>query len=152
MAEQRLIDSNADVSQYVETWTCNCSDYGVQNVMAVDDISTLLEIDPETLPIVRQLREELANCKQELRQIKYCYDIAKNGEKRLRKQKDETMALWAECAKKLKQVTAERDAAVKDLNEFLAMDELCPIQCEWCKWKDTFCDGKTPEWRGVQNE
>ena len=52
----------------------------------------------------------------------------------------------------LEQVTAERDAAVKDLNEFLAMDELCPIQCEWCKWKDTFCDGKTPEWRGVQNE
>lgn len=52
----------------------------------------------------------------------------------------------------LEQVKAERDAAVKDLNEFLAMDELCPIQCEWCKWKDTFCDGKTPEWRGVQNE
>lgn len=60
MAEQRLIDSNLDVSKYVETWTCNCSDYGVQNVMAVDDISTLPEIDPETLPIVRQLREELA--------------------------------------------------------------------------------------------
>ena len=48
----------------------------------------------------------------------------------------------------LEQVKQELDAAVKDLNEFLAMDELCPIQCEWCKWKDTFCDGKTPEWRG----
>ena len=52
----------------------------------------------------------------------------------------------------LEQVTAERDAAVKDLNEFLAMDELCPIQCEWCKWKDTFCDGKTPEWRGQKED
>ena len=52
----------------------------------------------------------------------------------------------------LARVTAERDAAVKDLNEFLAMDELCPIQCEWCKWKDTFCDGKTPEWRGIRKE
>lgn len=52
----------------------------------------------------------------------------------------------------LERVTAERDAAVKDLNEFLAMDELCPIQCEWCKWNGTYCDGKTPEWRGVQNE
>lgn len=60
MAEQRLIDSNADVYPYVETWTCNCSEYGVQKVMAVDDISTLPEIDPETIPIVRQLREELA--------------------------------------------------------------------------------------------
>ena len=52
----------------------------------------------------------------------------------------------------LERVKADRDAAVKDLNEFLAMDELCPIQCEWCKWKDTFCDGKTPEWRGQQKE
>lgn len=59
MAEQRLIDSNADVYPYVTTWTCNCSEYGVQNVMAVDDISTLPEIDPETLPIVQQLRSEL---------------------------------------------------------------------------------------------
>lgn len=52
----------------------------------------------------------------------------------------------------LEQAKAERDAAIKDLNEFLAMDELCPIQCEWCKWNGTYCDGKTPEWRGVQNE
>lgn len=52
----------------------------------------------------------------------------------------------------LEQAKAERDAAIKDLNEFLAMDELCLIQCEWCKWSGTYCDGKTPEWRGVQNE
>ena len=52
----------------------------------------------------------------------------------------------------LARVTAERDAAVKDLNEFLSMDELCPIQCEWCKWNDTFCDGKTPEWRGIKED
>lgn len=52
----------------------------------------------------------------------------------------------------LARVTAERDGAIKDLNEFLSMDELCPIQCEWCKWNGTYCDGKTPEWRGVQNE
>ena len=52
----------------------------------------------------------------------------------------------------LEQVKAERDGAIKDLNEFLSMDELCPIQCEWCKWKDTFCDGKTPEWRGIKED
>ena len=52
----------------------------------------------------------------------------------------------------LERVTAERDGAIKDLNEFLSMDELCPIQCEWCKWKDTFCDGKTPEWRGQKED
>ena len=52
----------------------------------------------------------------------------------------------------LARMTAERDAAVKDLNEFLAMDELCPIQCEWCKWNGTYCDGKTPEWRGKKED
>ena len=52
----------------------------------------------------------------------------------------------------LARATAERDGAIKDLNEFLSMDELCPIQCEWCKWNDTFCDGKTPEWRGIKED
>ena len=52
----------------------------------------------------------------------------------------------------LARVTAERDGAIKDLNEFLSMDELCPIQCEWCKWNGTYCDGKTPEWRGIKKE
>ena len=52
----------------------------------------------------------------------------------------------------LARVTKERDAAIKDLNEFLSMDELCPIQCEWCKWNGTYCDGKTPEWRGIKED
>lgn len=52
----------------------------------------------------------------------------------------------------LEKVKAERDAAIKDLNEFLSMDELCPTQCEWCKWNGTYCDGKTPEWRGIKKE
>ena len=50
------------------------------------------------------------------------------------------------------QVKAERDAAIKDLNEFLSMDELCPIQCEWCKWNGACCDGKTPEWRDIKED
>lgn len=52
----------------------------------------------------------------------------------------------------LAHVTAERDAAIKDLNEILSMDELCPIQCEWCRWNKMDCDGKTPEWRGMKKE
>ena len=50
------------------------------------------------------------------------------------------------------QAKAERDAAIKDLNEFLSMDELCPIQCEWCKWNGACCDGKTPEWRDIKED
>ena len=50
----------------------------------------------------------------------------------------------------LARVTAERDAAVSDINAILSMDELCPLQCEWCAWEDD-CDGeKTPKWRGMK--
>lgn len=41
-----LIDANTNVQDYVETWMCNCSDYGRQHVMAVDDVCTLPVIDP----------------------------------------------------------------------------------------------------------
>ena len=42
----RLIDADANVGSYVETWTCNCSEFGTQRVMAVDDLkylSTIIE-------------------------------------------------------------------------------------------------------------
>lgn len=41
-----LIDVNTNVQDYVETWMCNCSGYGKQHVMAVDDVCTLPTIDP----------------------------------------------------------------------------------------------------------
>lgn len=41
-----LIDANTNIQNYVETWICNCSDYGRQQVMAVDDVCTLPTIDP----------------------------------------------------------------------------------------------------------
>lgn len=56
----RLGDLDAEVYGYVKTWVCECSEFGRQSVMAVEDISYLPEIDPETLPIVRELREQLA--------------------------------------------------------------------------------------------
>ena len=44
------------------------------------------------------------------------------------------------------------DAAVADLTALLSMDELCPIQCEFCRWQND-CDGEQkPEWRGPQDE
>ena len=44
----RLIDADANVGSYVETWTCNCSEFGTQRVMAVDDLkylSTIIEAE-----------------------------------------------------------------------------------------------------------
>lgn len=61
----RLIDSDAEVYGYVETWICDCSEFGRQSVMAVEDISYLPEIDPETLPIVLELREKLERVTKE---------------------------------------------------------------------------------------
>ena len=61
----RLIDSDAEVYGYVETWVCDCSEFGKQSVMAVEDISYLPEIDPETLPIVQELRKELERVTRE---------------------------------------------------------------------------------------
>lgn len=84
---------------------------------------------------IEKLIERLQNAAGGPEGIKMCQDAALAIE-----------TLRADLAR----VTAERDAAIKDLNEFLSMDELCPIQCEWCKWNGTYCDGKTPEWRGIK--
>lgn len=59
MSEQRLVDASVNPREYNEVWVCTCSEYGKQEVMAIDDISCLPEIDPETLQIVRELRERL---------------------------------------------------------------------------------------------
>lgn len=151
MAEQRLIDANAlrGIESLLNTDIIQASKEASWLMSQVlHDIDAMSTIDPETLPIVQQLRAELANCKQELRQIKYCYDIAKNGEKQFRKQNDEITAAWAECAKKLKQVTAERDAAVKSRAklaeyELTVCEEFCYGDAQHdippCEW---LVDGK----------
>lgn len=94
---------------------------------------------------IENLIERLMNHKGALYELLYKKDM-EAASTALSTLQDENEKLREDLAR----VTAERDAAIKDLNEFLSMDELCPIQCEWCKWKDTFCDGKTPEWRGIK--
>ena len=62
----------------------------------------------------------------------------------------ETLSIVQKLRKELARVTAERDAAVNDINEILSLTELCPILCEWCMWSE-HCDGlNTPEWRGTK--
>lgn len=46
----RLIDGDQDVSRYIETWDCHCSENGKQRVMAVDDLQYLPTID--AVPVV----------------------------------------------------------------------------------------------------
>ena len=81
-----------------------------------DDLFGAPTIDPETLPLVRQLREELAR------------------------------------------VTAERDAAVKDLETVMRIyseDDYIGLSCFLCCVcsKNEACDGSCePKWRGPQKE
>lgn len=41
-----LVDSEEDVSKYITIWDCNCSEFGRQTVMAVDDLQYLPIIVP----------------------------------------------------------------------------------------------------------
>lgn len=91
----------------------NCKDCWANYLESTDMIEDYIEgtqtVDPETLPIVQKLREELAR------------------------------------------VTAERDAAVNDINEILSLTELCPLLCEWCRWNEGCDSSKMPEWRGTKD-
>lgn len=109
MAEQRLIDATDLIARG------NASFGGVSDAVLLKKfVDAQPTIDPETLPIVRQLREELAR------------------------------------------VTAERDAAVKDLETAMRIDSeaddmgLSCFLCHVCIKNDT-CDGAcNPKWRGPQ--
>lgn len=124
--QQNAIESGSAHYDGYKNWCLS----GLEVEKAISDIFSETgffcpTIDPETLPIVQELRKELEQTERELRNVKYCYDIAKNGEKQLRRQANEVTAEWAECVKKLKRVTAERDAALKQISD--------TCDCDTCK-------------------
>lgn len=135
----RLIDSDADVCFYVETWKCNCSGYGVQNVMAVDDISVLPEIPVESLPVVQQLRAEIERLEKSCETWR---ERTRNLLKDAREKSDD-----------LEKVKKERDAAINDLRVCAIENE---ADCMYCSHEinGTLCrncmNGSNWEWRGVK--
>lgn len=58
MAEQRLIDANKIL--YHQAWESGSMEPANEGVALMSEVQAMPTIDPETLPIVRQLREELA--------------------------------------------------------------------------------------------
>lgn len=171
MSEQRLIDANElrGIESLLNTDIIRGSKEASWLMSQVlHDIDAMPTIDPETMPIVRELREKMERTEQELRNVKYCYDIAKNGERQLRRQVNEVTAEWAECAKKLKRATAERDAAVSDMKNFSVdwWEDDNGFPCKYCKhqladgrckWKMSHkesdgCFAYEFEWRGPDGD
>lgn len=118
MAEQRLIDANALDREAEESLRENPHTESVHRAMHTHEHNHFLcmiahqpTIDPETMPVVRQLREELDR------------------------------------------VTAERDAAVSDLENIMAYNS---DTCQSCKNNQCYVRGGTkpclPKWRGPQKE
>lgn len=101
---------------------CEESEYGNQTVMAVENICYLPEIDPETLPIVQELREQLEQEKKKKIKIKYDDSIMTIKEicDRLRN-----------AEQQLSIVTAERDQAVEELHR--NTDAVPVVRCKDCE-------------------
>lgn len=123
--EVRLIDANKIKPVHIEY----CG-----KVVDWSSIEYAHTIDPETLPIVQQLRQELKN---EIAEIEICGETIERLDKQLKK------------------ITAERDAAVSDLRvrAIESYDE-----CMYCLYRTakSFCwncnDGSNWTWRGPQKE
>ena len=126
--------------------------------MIEDCMANTPTIDPESLPIVRELREQL-ECERNRRiKIQYNYheytikqlcDKLKNTEEQLAKVTAELDALKTnppvkvdsdafELALQLAEVTAERDAAIKYLNKSNNISGYC-YGCKWYDDKAQIC-------------
>ena len=51
----RYIDEDLDVSKYATVWDCDCSEFGRQSVMSVDDLQYLPSAD--VVPRAELVRE-----------------------------------------------------------------------------------------------
>lgn len=161
MAEQRLIDANA----FKDCWKPGVIGDTLQRV--IDEQPT---IDPETLPIVKELCEQVKSLQTELSNWDFWYGPIRKREaevmrenqaavKVMRKRCEKTIA---ELRAELKQVKAERDAALADL-EYTACCETCAHGCNkpgkiccFCDNRECTCKtcagGESWKWRGIVSE
>ena len=104
-------------------------------------------IDPETLPIVRELRSRnkrlKAVVKVQLEQLREKTSVI-----------DELCEKVANLDEKLQRVTMERDAAVSEIESIIAYGLHLPNTCPFCKNEQCKMRGGTepcmPKWRGIQ--
>lgn len=105
-------------------------------------------VDPETLPLVQELRKRIKT-------LEYGLDIAQNGEKNLKHQLYLVEQELADVKKRLAKAEQERDAAVNDLRGCAI--ESC-AECMYCLYNTakSFCencqDGSNWVYRGQKKE
>lgn len=104
-------------------------------------------IDPETLPIVQELRGKIKS-------LEYQHDIDNNRFEQIGKKYNSLLGEFAETKKQLAKVTAERDTAIQDLKSLLKGEI---ESCDYCKHKSEDCDKcsgwvgeEGREWHGLQ--
>lgn len=156
IAEMRLIDANAEAGWAMENLPEPHSGVVIQFLR---DSGT---IDPETLPIVRELRDEniKAECRADALMSKILVleeQLAQVTAERDALKKSPPVQIDAdsfELAAELARVTAERDAAQKDIETAMEISEheAPGMLCVFCAKNDTCvkCDG--PKWCGPQRE
>ena len=155
MAEQRLIDANKLHPVHVEN-------YG--EVIDWSSIEYADEINLDDLPFVQKLLKQVQDLNRQLREWKFWYGSMREREaKELRENQAAVNVMRKHCEKtiaelreELARVTAERDAAVKDLEQAIDIyrdDEGWDLLCRFCNGKS--CREKkecVPKWRGLKKE
>lgn len=142
MAEIRLIDGNElrGIESLLNTDIIQSSKEASWLLSQVlYDVDAMTTIDPETLPIVRELRAKISSLNAGIENLSY---VAKKAYE----QRDD-------IKNELERVTAERDAAVSDLENIMAYNS---DTCQLCKNKQCYVRGGTkpclPKWRGPDGD
>lgn len=143
MNEQRLIDFGQLYDSISDNW-CGLEVASVSDILNFIKDST--PIDPETLPIVKELKEKLNNAIEEKKYYGKCW----------KQMEDYT----EEVFQQLDKVTAERDAAISDLYYACACEtcelqytDRCPLKKGMvpCSNIASALRNNTPyKWRGTQ--
>lgn len=143
--QQNAIESGSAHYDGYKNWCLS----GLEVEKAINDIFSKSgpfapTIDPETLPIVRELREKVARLNE------------------ARENANEACSKWerkcCDLEKRLAEVTAERDSAIKTIFQWAGCPECrnWDSKDDWCEKYDreaNYIDGcDYPEWRGIQEE